>query len=345
MNLSHHSLFDFVQNVFYKKGMSMEHARICADVLVLADLRGIDSHGVARLSGYLRLIDAGRIQVKPKFKFEQRKRTQIRMDADGGIGLVSAHLAMQECIKITHDYGTAWAGIFNSNHFGIAAHHAMLGFEHRYIGFAMTNASPLVVPANGIERMLGTNPICVAIPGKNKRSFVLDMATSTAANGKLEIAQRAQKTIPEGWVIDKDGNPSTDPGILSQKGALLPLGSDADHGFHKGYGLAAWVDIFSAVLPGGSWGPWAPPFVSFLQPKADAPGKGLGHFVGCWDMDGFNDANESQEQLEAWIDHFQNSATMAGKKVRIPGEPEAITTEERLKSGIPINDIFYQDLI
>ncbi len=345
MILSHHSLLEFVENVFIKKGMSVEHARICADVLVLADLRGIDSHGVARLSGYLRLIDAGRIEVKPQFQFEHRKKTQIRMNADGGIGLVSAHFAMQECIKITHDYGTAWAGIFNSNHFGIAAHHAMQGFEHRYIGFAMTNASPLVVPANGIERMLGTNPICVAIPGKNKRSFVLDMATSTAANGKLEIAQRMQKTIPEGWVIDKEGNPSTDPSILSQKGALLPLGSDAEHGFHKGYGLAAWVDIFSAVLPGGSWGPWAPPFVSFLQPKTDAPGKGLGHFVGCWDMDGFNDANESQEQLEAWMDRFQSCAAVNGEKVLIPGEPEALTTAVRLASGIPLNDTVFQDLM
>jgi len=345
MHVNHSNLHEFIKNVFCKKGMSLEHAQICADVLTFADLRGIDSHGVARLSGYLRLIDAGRINVNPNFKFEHRKKTQIRLDADGSIGLVSAHFAMQECVKITHDYGTAFSGIYNSNHFGVAAHHAIQGFKHNYIGFAMTNASPLMVPANGIERMLGTNPICVAIPGKNGRSFILDMATSTAANGKLEIAQRNNKKIPEGWAIDSLGKSTTDAHILSEKGALLPLGSDREHGFHKGYGLSAWVDIFSAVLTGASWGPWAPPFVSFLQPKIDAPGKGLGHFVGCWDMDGFNDLNETQNQLDAWIDKFKSSMTSEGNEVLVPGEPEAIIMEERLKKGIPLNPEVSKDLL
>jgi len=343
--INHSELHSFIANVFLKKGMSKEHAQISADVLTFADLRGIDSHGVARLSGYLRLIEAGRINVNPQFKFEHRKKTQIRMDADGSIGLVSAHLAMQECVKTTHDYGTAFAGIYNSNHFGVAAHHAIQGFQHNYIGFAMTNASPLVVPANGIERMLGTNPICVAIPGKNGRSFILDMATSTAANGKLEIAQRNGKNIPEGWAIDSLGEPSTDSNILSKKGALLPLGSDQEHGFHKGYGLSAWVDIFSAVLTGASWGPWAPPFVSFLQPKFDAPGKGLGHFVGCWDLDGFNDLEESQNQLEDWIQRFKGSLASYNKEVLVPGEPESRMMDERLKTGIPINPEVWKDLL
>ena len=345
MVVNHSHLSEFIKAVFLKKGMSMQHAEICADVLSFADLRGIDSHGVARLSGYLRLIDARRININPVFKWEHRKKTQIRLDADGSIGLVSAHYAMQECIKITHDYGTAWSGIFNSNHFGVAAHHAMQGFPHNYIGLAMTNASPLVVPANGVERMLGTNPICVAIPGKNGRSFVLDMATSTAANGKLEIAQRSKKSIPEGWAIDSEGLVSTDPKILSEKGSLLPLGSDAEHGIHKGYGLGAWVDIFSAVLTGGSWGPWAPPFVSFLQPKIDATGKGLGHFVGCWDMDGFNDLEETQNQLDAWMDRFKSSQALPNSEVLIPGEPELKMQNERLENGIPIGSEVWQDLM
>ena len=345
MKIGHQELQRFITHVFKKKGMSHEYAEICADVLSFADLRGIDSHGVARLSGYLRLIDTGRINVNPTVKFEQRKKTQLRVNADGAIGLLSAHLAMLECIKITHDYGTAWAGIFNSNHFGAAAHHAVQGFAHNYIGFAMTNASPLVVPANGIERMLGTNPICVAIPGKNGKSFILDMATSTAANGKLEIAQRQKKEIPDGWAIDPQGNSSNDPHILSQNGALLPLGSDSKHGFHKGYGLSAWVDIFSAVLPGASWGPWAPPFVSFLQPKPDAPGKGLGHFVGCWDMDGFNEISEIHDQLDDWMNRFKTSQSLQNQEVLIPGEPEARMQAFRLENGIPIVEEVWNDLM
>jgi LDH2 family malate/lactate/ureidoglycolate dehydrogenase len=344
MQISYPELHRFISEVFLKKGMSAAHARISADVLTSADLRGIDSHGVARLSGYLRLIDSGRINVDPNLQFERRKKTQLRLNADGAIGLVSAHLAMQECIKITHDYGTAWSGIYNSNHFGIAAHHAMLGFEHRYVGFAMTNASPLVVPANGTERMLGTNPICVAIPGKNGKSFVMDMASATAANGKLEIAQRKNTSIPQGWAIDAEGNPSKDPNILSHKGALLPLGSDAEHGFHKGYALGAWVDIFSAVLTGASWGPWAPPFVSFLNPSTNAPGKGLGHFVGCWDLDGFNDVDTAQDELDAWIVRFKTSHATQGHAVLIPGEPELLTHAQRIQNGIPINAVVAEEI-
>lgn len=341
---SKQSLATFIKEAFIVKGMSEVHASIASDVLVFADLRGIDSHGIARLSGYLRLIDKGRINVHPKFEFESRKKTMLRMNADGAIGLVSAHLAMKEAIERTHEYGSAWVGIYNSNHFGVAAHHAVQGFEHNYIGFAMTNASPLVVPANGIERMLGTNPLCIAIPNKQEPHFILDMATSAAANGKLEIAQRSKKDIPIGWAIDHEGNATNNPSILSQNGALLPLGSDAEHGYHKGYGLASWVDIFSAVLPGAGFGPWAPPFVSFLEPKADAPGKGLGHFVGCWDLSGFDEIQAAQERMTLWINRFKESKATNNQRVMIPGEPEYITMQERNVNGIPLHETVVADL-
>ncbi len=343
MTVSAETLFDLIQSIFLTKGMSQEHAKIAADVLLFADLRGIDSHGVARLPGYIRLINERRINVNPQFHFERRNKTMVRMNADAAIGLVSAHMAMKEAIKITHDYGSGWVTIHNSNHFGVSAYHAMLAFEHDYIGMVMTNASPLVVPAFGTQRMLGTNPLCIAIPG-TKDHFVLDMATSAVSNGKLEIAQRNGERIPPGWAIDASGNQSNDPGILSKNGALLPLGSDQEHGLHKGYGLASWIDIFSGVLSGANFGPWVPPFVSFLAPQSTGVGQGIGHFVGCWDMQGFNDLETSKDRLQLWINTFRNSQSEKGKTVMIPGEPEQLTFQKRVKEGIPLNNIVYQNL-
>ncbi|MEY4710318.1 MAG: hypothetical protein RIS28_1450, partial [Bacteroidota bacterium] len=172
------NLREWLQGVFLRLSFSESDAQLATDVLMLADLRGIDSHGVARLSGYIRLIEAGRINPKPNLQFTQRKKATGHLDADGAIGLVSAPFAMQKAIEMTHECGSGWVGISNSNHFGIAAYHAMMALEHNYIGFSTTNASPLVAPAGGAERMLGTNPICVAIPAGEEPAFVLDMATA-----------------------------------------------------------------------------------------------------------------------------------------------------------------------
>jgi LDH2 family malate/lactate/ureidoglycolate dehydrogenase len=172
------------------------------------------------------------------------------------------------------------------------------------------------------------------------------MATAAAANGKLEIAERVGKPIPEGWALTKDGENTTDASALKQGGLLLPLGSDADHGAHKGYGLGAWVDIFSGVLNGGNFGPWAPPFVSFLQPRADQPGKGLGHFVGCWDVDGFRDLSDFQRDMDLWIRRFKATTPInPNQPVLIPGEPELAQFKHRQSHGIPLVEAVLNDLI
>jgi LDH2 family malate/lactate/ureidoglycolate dehydrogenase len=149
------------------------------------------------------------------------------------------------------------------------------------IGIAMTNASPLVAPTFSVERLLGTNPIAVAIPAGNEPPFVADFATTTAANGKLEILQRKNIDAPYGWIQKRNGEPSNNPNELKDGGALVPLGSDREHGSHKGFCLGAWVDIFSAVLSGANYGPWVPPFVAFLSPPSDPVGEGIGHFFGA----------------------------------------------------------------
>src|SRR3954470_23667918 len=227
--LPYKQLFDFVFQVFLQMGCSAEHASLATTVLLSADLRGIDSHGVARLGGYIRLWEAKRINAKPNIKVVYETPSTAVVDGDAGLGLVVAPFAMQVAIDKAEKAGTGWVSVKNSNHFGIAGYHAMMAIEHNMIGMAMTNASALVAPTFSIERMLGTNPIAVAIPAGEEPPFVADLATTTAANGKLEILQRKDAAVPVGWVQDKDGGASTDANVLKKQGALLPLGSDREH--------------------------------------------------------------------------------------------------------------------
>ena len=203
---TYHQLYEFIYKVFIKMGCPQDEATTAAKVLISADLRGIDSHGVARLSGYVRLWEAGRINAAPHVKVTYETPSTAVVDGDAGLGLVVAPFAMQVAIDKAKQVGTGWVSVKNSNHFGIAGYHAMMALDHDMIGIAMTNASALVAPTFSIERMLGTNPIAVAIPAGNQPAFVADFATTTAANGKLEILQRKNGDTPIGWVQDKDGN-------------------------------------------------------------------------------------------------------------------------------------------
>lgn len=334
---SYDSLYQFTHSIFKAMGCSDEHARTATTVLLSADLRGIDSHGVARLSGYVRLWEVQRINATPDIKVVHETPSTAVVDGDAGLGLVVAPFAMQIAIEKAKQVGTGWVSVRNTNHFGIAGYHAMMALEHEMIGMAMTNASALVAPTFSIERMLGTNPIAVAIPAGEQPAFVADMATTTAANGKLEILQRKNAEAPLGWVQDKDGNESTDANILKKQGALLPLGSDRDHGSHKGYALGSIVDIFSAVLSGGSYGPWAPPFPAYVPMPENMPGKGLGHFFGAMRVDAFRPAEEFKTHMDNWITRFRKATPAPGyDRVLIPGDPEREYESERRSNGIPI---------
>lgn len=338
-------LADFTKEVFRKCGMSPEDAHQATEVLLSADLRGIDSHGVARLSGYVRLKEAGRANMNPHVQVLHQTPSTATIDADEGLGLVVAPRAMDIAIEKARQVGTGWVAIQNSNHFGIAAYHAMKALEHDMIGIAMTNASPLVAPTNSRERMLGTNPMCYVFPAGKHQPVVVDLATSTAANGKLEIAQRVGKQVPKGWIKDKEGNDTTEPSALKDGGVLLPLGSGDTQAGHKGFGLSAVVDIFSAVLSGANYGPWVPPFVAFLQPLPNQPGKGIGHFLGAMRIDAFRDATVFKQHMDNWIDRFKQATPInAQQPVIIPGEPEFEQHRYRLKNGIPLNAQVINDL-
>jgi LDH2 family malate/lactate/ureidoglycolate dehydrogenase len=345
MIVSESTLRAFTKNIFLAMGCSQEHAALAADVLLLSDLRGIDSHGVARLTGYVRLWEKQRINATPNIKIVHETPTTATVDGDAGLGLVVAPFAMQIAIEKAEKYGSGWVSVRNSNHFGIAGYHGLMAVEKDMIGFAMTNASPLVAPTFSNERLLGTNPMCYAFPAGKYPPVIVDMATSAAANGKLEIAQRLGKQVPEGWIQDKQGNYTTDPHALKTGGSLLPLGSDREHGSHKGFGLSATVDILSAVLSGANYGPWVPPFVAFLDPPNDPVGQGIGHFLGAMRVDGFRPVDEFKSHLDNWIERFKSASTIyPDQKVIIPGEPELEAYTNRLKNGIPLVDAVANDL-
>jgi LDH2 family malate/lactate/ureidoglycolate dehydrogenase len=339
------SLQTFAIDIFKSIGCSDQDALLASDVLLSADLRGVDSHGLARLSGYIRLYEKKRLNPTPYIKVVHETPSTAVVDGDMGLGLVVAPKAMEIAIEKAKIVGSGWVAIKNSNHFGIAGYHAMMALKHDMIGLSMTNASPLVAPTFASERLLGTNPIAVAIPADQQPPYVADFATTTAANGKLEILQRKNEKAPIGWIQTAEGYASANPNELKKGGALLPLGSDRDHGSHKGYCLGSIVDIMSAVLSGASFGPWAPPFVSFLPMPEDPVGEGLGHFVGTWRIDAFRPKDEFKRNMDIWINRFRQASTTAGQKqVLIPGDPEREFELERAKSGIPLLDKVIHDL-
>jgi LDH2 family malate/lactate/ureidoglycolate dehydrogenase len=275
--------------------------------------------------------------MQPKIRILHQTPSTALVDGDRGLGLVTAPFAMDLAIEKAKISGTGWVCVQNSNHFGIAGIHALKAVEHDMIGMAMTNASALVAPTFSVERLLGTNPFCVAVPAGSEPPFVADFATTTAANGKLEILQRKNQPAPSGWIQDKTGRPSHDPHELKAGGALLPLGGDREHGSHKGYALGAVVDIFSGVLSGANYGPWVPPFPAYVPMPANMPGKGIGHFFGAMRIDAFRPSQEFKLDMDRWIKRFREAKTADGhSQVLIPGDPEREMERRRRKDGIPL---------
>ena len=344
-NFSYQHLFDFTKNIFLKIGCDESDSETAAKVLLSADLSGVDSHGIARLSGYVRLWEANRIHSNPNIHIVHETPSTAVVDGDKGLGLVVAPAAMQIAIDKAKQVGTGWVSVKNSNHFGIAGYHAMLALPYDMIGIAMTNTSALVAPPFTSERLLGTNPIAFAIPAGSEPAFVADFATTTAANGKLEVLQRKNKETPSGWVQTKEGSPSVDAAEIKKGGALLPLGGDREHGSHKGFMLAAIVDVLSAVLSGANYGPWVPPFPAYLPMPENMPGEGIGHFFGAMRIDAFRTAEDFKLNMDNWIRRIRSAKTInETKKVIIPGDPEREMKSERLKNGINLLPQIVDDL-
>jgi LDH2 family malate/lactate/ureidoglycolate dehydrogenase len=345
MQADYHLLKKYVASVFTAIGCSDEDAALASDVLVSADARGIDSHGVARLAGYVRLFDNGRLNTKPQVKVLHETPSTATLDGDRGLGLIVAPKAMEIACEKATLAGSGWVAVQNSNHFGIAGYHAMKALPTQMIGWAMTHAAPLVTPTFSKEKLLGTNPIAVAIPANQEPAFVADFASTAVAYGKLEILQRKGLDTPDGWVQDANGDPCNDAFAIKNGGALLPLGGDREHGSHKGYGLGAIVDILSGVLSGANFGPWVPPFATagFMQ-AGETVGNGTGHFLGAMRVDAFRPAVDFTNDMDKWIRRFRSAKAVEGKQVLIPGDPERELESIRREEGIPLLQPVVEDL-
>jgi len=330
-------LAGFCQQVFMHFGIPQNDAQLASEVLASSDLRGIESHGVARLHTYFDMLQLGRINPRPNIRMVRESPSTATVDGDNGLGLVVGPKANQIAMDKADDVGTGWVSVCNTNHYGIAGYYVLQALKRDQIGWSMTNTTKLVAPLWGGERMLGTNPIAIAFPGNKYPPIVIDFATSACAYGKVEMAKRRGEPVPKGWVLDAAGKYTQNPQEMIDGGALLPLGSFRDMGGHKGYCLATLVDILCCCLSGANWGPWAPPFALRQEIPSRSVGKGIGHFFGAMKIEAFIDPDEFKSQIDDWIETFRNTKPQPDSPgVVIPGDPEREAETIRSEQGIPL---------
>ncbi|MCG8698350.1 MAG: Ldh family oxidoreductase [Bacteroidales bacterium] len=342
---SYDYLLTFTQEVFEKMGCSTSDAEKTSKVFLAAELRGLPSHGMIRIKDYYQLWKANRINTNPNIKVVHETPSTAVVDGDGAVGMVAATRSMEIAIEKAKNAGTGWVSTKGSNHFGIAGFYASMALEHDMIGMAMTNANPLVAPTFSVSRMLGTNPIAVAIPTKKYPPFLADFATTPIARGKLAVSEKKGEKVPLGYVQNKEGQPSDEPGILKDGGSMVTLGGSYEHGSHKGFCMSAIVDIFSAVLSGANFGPFVPPSVAYLPVLDEKVGEGTGHFFGAMRIDAFQTADSFKAQMDKWIETFKNAEPAPGHdRVYIPGEPEMEKEDRISEEGINIIPAIADDL-
>jgi len=342
-------LREFCEKVLGRLGVPGEDARITAEVLLAADLRGIDSHGVARLGFYREGILSGTVTPRAERRVLRETATTALIDAGGGLGHPVSHQAMKLAIEKAWKTGLGLVAVRNSNHFGIAGYYAMMALESNCIGMAMTNSYVFVVPTFGSQSMLGTNPIAVAAPAGKERPYVLDMATSTIPFGKIETYDRLEKPLPVGWATDENGQSTQDAGRVIQnlrgetsRGGLFPLGGEGELlGGHKGYGLALLVDVLCGVLPGAL-------YADLVYPKNEegqALPAGLGHIFGAISIDCFSPQEEFRGHMDDLQQRLKDSPKADGQgRIYIHGEKEYEEAERRAAEGIPLNPKVADDL-
>lgn len=324
---------DLVVDVLDKIGIVKSDAERVSDVLVSADLRGIKSHGLARLPIYVKRLQEGLINKKPNIKAIKENKGVALLDGDNGLGQVVSSTAMKKCIDLAKEYGFSIVGLKNSNHFGIAAYYSMMASENDLIGFVATNTSPLMAPFGGCEAMLGTNPFTVSIPAGKEADIVLDMATSLVPRGKIEVSKRNGQKIPSNWAIDAEGNPTDNP-IEALKGTLLPVGGP------KGYGMAVVIDILAGLMTGATYLDQ----VGSLFGDHDK-NQNLGMIMVTLDVSNFMEIEEFKEKIDEYIYSIRDSKKVPGNgRIYLPGEIEYNNTVRNKEEGIKLESALVEEI-
>jgi len=321
-------MYDLGVRALVKVGVPEEHARMTADVLIASDLRGIESHGFARFADFYLMRARDRLlNVNPQVRVLRETASAATVDGDGGLGFVAGTLAMRVAIEKAQATGVGMVSVRNSTHYGPASPYALMALPHNLIGISMTTGGNGVVPPGGAKRVYGLNALSFAAPCRPPEPpFCLDMAASVVAAGKLEIARRRGKPIPEGWVIDGEGQPVTDPNVYYQSegmGGILPLGSNVLTGAWKGFGLAIMVDVLTGVLSGG-------------HTSAELPRRSANHFFGAIRIDAFTSIESFYDQMQSMKDTLRAAPRLPGAgPLTFAGEPEAAYEADCRAHGIP----------
>ena len=324
--VAHAELVRFIATAYRAAGIQAVEAEKAAELMAASDISGADGHGVFRLPQYIRRIKAGGLNTRPEIKVIRRARATALVDGDNGLGSLVVARAVEEAIVLAAENGVGWAGVRRGNHAGAAAVYAAMPLQHDMIGlyFAVGNANHLP-PWGGVDMLLSTNPIAVAVPALEEPPLVLDMATTVAAYGKVKVAAQQKKTMPEGWMIDRQGQPLTDPN-RADDGFLLPIGG------YKGAALALMFGLLAGTLNGAANGA---DVVDFN--KDDLSPTNTGQAICVIDVKAFAEPVAFKRQVDAVIRQLHGSALLPGfDRIRLPGEDRSRRIEERTANGIPI---------
>lgn len=343
------TMHNFMVDVFTGVGVPEEDAKICADILIAADMRGIDSHGIGRLKPiYYDRIKEGIQNPVTEFEVVRDKMATAVIDGHDGMGHVIGKKAMQMAIDKAKIYGIGMVAVRNSTHYGIAGYYPLMAIENGMIGITGTNARPSIAPTFGVENMLGTNPLTFGMPTDEEFPFFLDCATSISQRGKIEVYDRIGKDLPKGWVIDEAGQARTDThqvliDLVKGKAALAPLGGIGEEtaGF-KGYGYATVVEILSAALQQGSF---LKGLLGFDKDGGKQPYH-LGHFFIAIDIEHFTDIEDFKKTAGDILRDLRNSKKAPGcDRIYTAGEKEHDAWIYRKDKGVPVNEALQKDMI
>ncbi len=319
------TLTAFSTAVFEKAGLASDHAVIMAGSMILADLRGVKSHGIVRIATYIERMEKGVVDPRAAMTYERHTGAAALLDAKNGFGQVAGTIAMAEAIRIARMYGIGMVGVKNSNHFGIASYYSMMALEQGTIGIVMTNASPAIAPFGTTVPLFGTNPLSVAVPAGKEKPIVLDMSMSVVARGKIRYADLIGDPIPQGWALDAQGNPTLDA-AQALKGSLVPIGGA------KGSGLSFVVDILCGLLTGSS-------LTGSVKNVTDMSGPALtGHVFIAIDIDHFIEPEAFTKSMEAVIGGIRGMKPKSGNKVYMAGEIESELEEKKRAAGLELDE-------